>query len=314
MKILLLHKIIFISVIAALVTCGQDVRVQRNPDTLYPETDLKGWELDESNTGLRGDYSALTDLTDVGAIGYLGGPDGPFYVTMPVVLANKTIPYEMVIEARGVMINGCLIRPEYVGMGMPLVSAGSAEIRDSEIDGGLIPDENIVYSIACSGTGIIERCNIHHAASGISINNTTSRVSVAQGNYIHDLRWISPAHMDGITTRGSDGAGVIIRNNRSICGSASGSTGALFTQPYNGFIDRVCIKGNLLEGYGYNLYIDNHGAGYGSALFIVNNRMNPSGWGAFALDPAGSVRIAEFRENYIYDAGAEDGKGALISF
>ncbi|MBN2403120.1 MAG: hypothetical protein JXN64_12060 [Spirochaetes bacterium] len=278
---------------------------------LYAGTDLKGWELNETNTGLKGDYSKLTEFNV--SLGKLASSGGPLYLPAGIKISDKILRYQLFLDAGGITIERCLIRPVGVGKGMPLVTAGNAIIRDSEIDGSLIPDERIVYSIAYSGHGIIERCNIHHAATGIFINNTGSKISVAQGNFIHNLRWISPAHMDGITVRRSDGKGLIIRNNRSICDSVRGSTGALFIQPYQGFIDNVLIEGNLLEGYGYNLYLEYRGHRYGSNIRVINNRFNAYSGSARTVGVDGGPGWHEWSENYIYKKDASDGRGKAVT-
>jgi hypothetical protein len=275
---------------------------------------LMGWELDETNTGLGGDYFGLTDFDVDGADAALGTlPEwGTLTINAGITIEDRIIRNELDLTAGGITLRRCLIQPTAVGQGMPLVSAGDAVLEDCEIDGSLIADADIVYNIAYSGTGSIRRCDIHDAASGIYLNNDGAARSVAENNYVHDLRWVSPAHMDGITVRGSTGAGVSILNNRSECGSQDGCTGAFFSQPYNAAIDHMTIEGNLFEGYGYTLYVDNHGNGYGSDLRVVNNRMDPydGAWGPFAMDDG--VALAEFSENYLYDPAAEDAKGAPV--
>ena len=312
-----LQAILFILLAASAFNCTLDEsndRIKTELDPLYPETELKGWELDETNTGLKQDYSGLTDFDAAGAdasSGYL--PEwGTLTLYAGATVTDRIISNELNLEAGGITLRRCLIRPVSVGMGMPLIVAGNAVLQDCEIDGSLIPDANIVYSIAFSGTGIIERCDIHDAATGIFINNNSRKISVAQGNYIHDLRWISPAHMDGMTIRGSSGAGLIMRNNRSICGSSEGSTGALFIQPYSSYIDNVLIKGNLLEGYGYTLSLEDRGYGYGENMRAINNRFNPypGSWGPVAVD--GGPGWYEWTDNYRYDSSAEDGRGDKI--
>ncbi len=313
-KLFFLNIIIFSISILFIFFTGSGVNnlsTQYDVAILYAGTDLKGWELNETNTGLKGDYSKLTEFN--ASLGKLASSGGPLYLPAGIKISDKILRYQLFLDAGGIIIERCLIRPVGVGKGMPLITAGNAIIRDSEIDGSLIPDERIVYSIAYSGHGNIERCNIHHAATGIFINNKGSKISVAQGNYIHNLRWVSPAHMDGITVRRSDGKGLIIRNNRSICDSVKGSTGALFIQPYQGFIDNVVIEGNLLEGYGYNLYLEYRGHRYGSNIRVINNRFNayPRSAGPVAID--GGPGWQEWSENYFYNKDAEDGKGNSIS-
>lgn len=303
-----IYSVLFFLFIIFLTACSEN-----NGDNGV--INVRGWELNETNTGLKGDYSNLTDFDAEGDadLGYI-----PEWNTLTLydnaTIENRIISNEVACGANNI-IRHCLIRPASVGNGMPIINGTSLVIEDCEIDAGLLTNAS---HIGVSLTGSIKRCNIHGMSTGIYINNTDSIQSVCENNYIHDLVYTegSDAHMDGITVRASSGTGgILILNNRAITDNESHTTGAFFSQPYNGLIENMTVEGNLFEGCGYCLYIDNHGSGYGTNLYIINNRMNPysCAWGPLAVDPLGSVTITQFSENYIYDPDAEDGKGSPVS-
>ncbi|MBN2403127.1 MAG: hypothetical protein JXN64_12095 [Spirochaetes bacterium] len=278
-----------------------------------PQTGIKGWELNLTNTGLGGNYNNLTAINP-SSVGRLS--DGVLYVTISnVTIEDKLISNQINVEsASNVNFFRCLIKPCGVGSGMPAISDpnGALTLIDCEIDGSDISNSQVTYCIGYSGFGSIIRCNIHHVASGLKIGNKNSVQSVAEQNYIHDLRWISPAHMDGITIRQSNGSGgCLIKNNRAITGSAAGSTGACFIQAQT-YVNNVIVEGNLWEGYGTNLALEANSGGYGNNMIARNNRFN-------AYTSNGEVYVSggggwsEWTENYINDPSAVDNKGAVVN-
>lgn len=292
-----------------------------NNTTLYAIYDsggssgtLYGWLLTTNNIGLKGDYSALTELTNYTGIGYES--DGVLYVTQSgITITNKLIPYQCNIEsASNVVFDKCLIKPGGVGPGMPAISDpnGALTLQDCEIDGTDISDARIVYCIGYSGFGSVIRTNIHHVATGIKGGNKNSKQSVYENVYVHDLRWISPAHMDGITIRQSNGSGgCLIKNGRYIVASSEGVTGACFLQGQNA-INNITVEGNMLEGYGYCLALEANTGGY-SNVVASNNRMTPYSAGQYAYVTGGSGWDT-WSENYAYNgSNPPDYKGTSIS-
>jgi len=299
----------------------QDITNASDLNSLYPETALKGWQLNTNNTGLCNDYTGLVDI-DPSTVGRIEQLNNVLYITIPgVTITYKRINYPIVIEASGVTIEHCLIRPNAAGYGVPIVQAGNATIRDSEIDCSAIPLNQVGFSIAVAGENcIIERCNIHGASTGIGIHNSSpSRISVAQGNYIHDLRlYTNPntgetAHVDGLTIRRSNGLGVIVRNN-FIRVEPNQATGALFIQA-NSYINNVLVQGNLLQGYGNCLCLEQNTAGYGYNMFANNNRLDAwtvQGAGPWYAAVAGGPGWNEWTNNYAYDPNSNDCQGIVI--
>jgi hypothetical protein len=300
-----------ILILVSFMGCRWDFDVEYGSKfrSIPPLTNLKGWELDETNSGLRGNYTGLTTInpSEYGRI----DEGGQLLVNANAVIENKIIPYQCTLSAGNITIRNCLIQPTTVGNGVPFVTATMATIEDSEIDGSLMSDAVMGMSIAFAGSGTILRCNIHDASSGISINNSDASPSIAEGNYIHDLRYVSPAHMDGITTRVSAGGGTVIRNNRSVVDSTV-STGALFVQSTYGVIDNLLIEGNLLEGYSYNLSMGISTYSYGGNVGVVDNRFNPYPGGFGARSIQSGIVITEWSENYIYDSAADGCMGTPL--
>ena len=279
----------------------------------YVTGDTRGWQLDETNTGLRGDTANLTALDTAGSDSNLARLEewGTITVLANVTIENKIITKEMDTGADGITLRHCLIKPDTVGAGMPLVHGLNFTMEDCEIDGSLLEDS---AHTAVSTTGIIRRCNIHGMSTGIYLVNMGAATTVCENNYVHDLRYtaLHDPHMDGITIRQSTGTGgVVIADNRAICANQLHSTGAFFSQPSAGSIDNIRIEGNLFEGYGYSLSVNNQSTfKYGKNITVKNNRVNayPGGAG-FNIQ----VPVAEFSENYTYDSNAEDGRGTLAT-
>lgn len=311
-------KFILLLLLMTLIKCGDSsgsIDQIIDLDSLYPETALKGWELNSGNTGLCDDYTGL-DVIDPATVGSVDGVT--LYIRVPdITISHKQINYPIAVEASNVIIEHCLIKPTACGYGVPIVQVDNTTIRDSEVDCDGIPIEQAGFSITVSGVNcIIERCNIHGASSGISIQNTSaSAVSVAQGNYIHDLRLYTDtsgntAHIDGLTIRISSGKGVIVRNNYILV-EPDIATGPVFIQAWAGHINNVLVEGNLLQGYGYSLALEYNAYGYGNNMQAINNRIDA--WTSWYCYVSGGPGWHTWENNCKYNAGAEDCAGDLIA-
>jgi len=282
-------------------------------ETSKSSSTIMGWDLDKKNTGLRGNYSGLKKLDLNGADSGVGRMNGnTLFVNAGKTIENRIIPCPLNLEAGGITIRKCLIQPLEVGRGMPYIKCENSTLEDSEIDGSKMPGNVMGMSIAFAGSGKILRCDIHHASTGISINNASNTVSVAESNYIHDLVYVEPAHIDGITTRISSGAGTTIRNNRIVINSKI-ATGGIFIQTTFGRIDNLTIEGNLIEGYGYNLAMDKSRFDYGKNIKIKNNRFKPYQGGLGVVSIQAGINIADGSGNCLYEASSKDGKGKAVS-
>ena len=308
------------AILLAGLSCTLGGEIHGDLSSLYPENGLNGWHINETNTGLCGKYTGLAEL-DPSEAGYVAY--GTLFITINgATISHKEINYPVNIQAEGVTIEQCLIRPYSCGRGVPVVIADNAIIRDSEIDCENIPLEQVGFSIVVNGDNfIIERCNIHGGSSGISIGSTAdTMVSVAQGNYVHGLRlYTDPdtnetAHIDGLTIRRSDGLGVIIRNN-FILVQPDIATGPLFIQAWRGHINNVLVQGNLLQGHGFCLALEYNAYGYGNNMRAVNNRIDPwtdNGSGPWYAYVSGGQGWYIWDNNYSYNSGAVYNIGSAV--
>lgn len=199
-------------------------------------------------------------------------------------------------------------------------AVGDVVIRDSEIDGSALPAKDIAGSCAFLGVGTLERNLMHGMGSGICFFETGPKHSArATQNYVRGLRsWGDPSKPDGSHNeaatvrdfRDAPGRKVEFINNRLDC-SGGNETGALFLQPTWLPIHNVTIQGNLLEGGGWNLYLEStKNASYGK-VSATNNRFLPTGWGAVA-NPSGPG-FTSWQDNFLYDPLAEDGRGERVA-
>ena len=124
--------------------------------TLYPVTELNGWDLNETNTGLCGDYTGLTpiDTSDVGIV-----LRGVLYVNVPgITISYKEINYPILIGACNVTFDHCLIKPPVCGYGVPVVNMEAQVtgviIRDTEVDCNDIPIEDVGFSLIVNGDNL----------------------------------------------------------------------------------------------------------------------------------------------------------------
>jgi hypothetical protein len=271
-------------------------------------TKLKGWELNQTNTGLGQfglDYTMLDDYT-----GSYNPPSGTY-------IYRKHITTTLDLSAGNITIEQCSIRPEAVGVGMPLVENSNNNspvyIIDSDIDGTGIADPNVVaYSFGFGGCGMIERCRIFGMGSGLNMGGNVSLL--IEGNYIYGLRagnnlaMSSGSHNDGFTTRAYVGPGMIVRNNRIDCSSGH-DTGALFLQPTFGPLNNILVEGNLLEGLGGHLILEDKDYPYGTNISAVNNRFAPPGVGYM---DSGGPGWFHWLDNYMNDPSQPDNKGAWV--
>lgn len=301
--------------VCTLVSCAYDGEIHTELASLYPESSLKGWQLDENNTGLRGDYSKLTVL-DPYSVGTI--TNNTLYITSPnITISDKRIEYTIIVDAPGVTIRNCLIIPTAGGSaGVPFVQVDNATIIDTDVDCSLIDINAFGACITVSGQNcIIESCNISGGGTGISIQNTSdTMVSVAEGNYIHGLRSIAGvSHNDGLTIRISTGIGVIVRNNclRVDPADPAQATGPLFIQA-QGHIDNVLVEGNLLQGYGYATALDYNTGGYGYNMRAVNNRFDPWNGTNWSAAISGGPGWHIWEDNFLYNKKAVNYRGAVI--
>jgi hypothetical protein len=274
---------------------------------------VPGWELDETNTGLAGVGLRCDELEP-----YDGSPEPASGTT----IYRKRIEMALYLHAGDITIDQSCIRPTSatMGRGLPIVMnydrdtssplATSITIRDSDLDASQVDQADIGWSAAFAGSGVIERCQIWGAGSGIWLRGVAPVENRVEGNYVYGLRATPPdSHQDGLTIRDYAGPSTIVRNNR-IDSTSESETGPLFIQAGMGFIDNLRIEGNLLEGNNWKLQLEASDYGYGAHLAAVDNRFATSGFGAAIV--TGGSGWSTWQDNSMNDPSAPDNQGAPV--
>jgi hypothetical protein len=316
-----------ISIIVSLLICAIHLQSQ----TTEP---LKGWELNETNTGLAGvgiDKNTLPDCTL--PVNPWGSRIEP---AAGSVIHDVRINDPLDLSAGNITIERCWIAPAGINLytgdivtGWP--SSGKPNIiRDCDIDGTVVTgaDKNDKVCSCCAFSGnnlTVERCQIFGWGSGIApYGYDTVRI---EGNYIYGLISgnnggdpTNPSHNETFTIRDYRGPSAQILNNRFVCFAAA-STGEIFFKTGKSasgnpaetqYINNVFVEGNLMEGMGFNLILTwGDGLGYGANMRAVNNRFHPSGWGVGYVD--GGPGWAEWKDNYLNDSSKLNNKGNLLA-
>lgn len=307
----------FCVLIAILPGCKKD-------NNTPASSELMGWELDETNTGLAGvglDKNTLPLYSPpANQVQY-----GTWYVPAGSVITEKRIELGgIVLSAGNITFERCWFHPSSIGNGMPYMHndqalpAAQNIIRDCDIDGSGI-DKTVYTGLGTSsaistGNIIIENCNIHYFGSGIELKGNYA--VTLKGTFIHDLidteynpgEW---SHSDGFTIRSFSGTEAIIKNNR-INANNNHCTGAFFLQATwaDSFFDHILLEGNLLEGNGYNAIIEKKNGNYGTDIRAVNNRFTVEGFGVGYV--AEGPGWAEWKDNYMNDPSQQDNMGAVV--
>jgi hypothetical protein len=296
------------------------------PTTPPPTTSLKGWQLTASNTGI-----ARIGLTCASLPLY----SGPVKPAAGTTISGKRLEHGLDLSAGSIVIEKSCIRPTSVGRGMPVlsttdynrcnangcpVSPSLVTIRDSDIDGSLLGAESAALATGFLGIATLQRNYIHDFGSGIGLMNTGPQISATvAGNYVTKLRaWGDPAttgnHSDAFTVRDFDARAnpsrrLAVQDNRFDCSSGN-DTGAFFIQTFAGNIENMTAEGNLLEGNGYQLGLNqNYGNTYRN-LTAINNRFSGTGFGAAYVQ--GGEGWAQWQENYINNPSQPDNKGRAL--
>lgn len=244
-------------------------------------------------------------------------------------LTRVRFPTPLDLSAGGITIEQSCFQPVAVGRGLPVASTtepGSGRvtpsrvvIADSEFDGSLLGREDAAWSTAFIGVADLLGNDVHGFGSGLAIMGAGTRLdALVEGNHVHDLvAWGDPAttgnHSSALTVRDFSAEErpdrrLVVRANR--LDSSSGSdTGALFIQAWSGRVDNVLVTGNLLEGQGYQLGLEEAAFPY-SGIEVVGNRATGTGWGAAYV--TGGPGPARWSDNHLYDPRAPEGRGDTI--
>ncbi len=280
-----------------------------------------GWLVTAENVGLRSQGLSCSGLPVY---------TGPRDVVAGTTISGQRITHPLNVSAGSITIERSCMQPTVADPGLPLVAttnyntlrpaAGVVTIRDSEFDGSRLGGQAAAQATAFLGVANLLNNYVHGFGSGLALMDTGTRLDVlVEHNYVTGLvAWGDGAttgnHSDAFTIRDFDGRHraarrAIVRNNRFDCNSGN-DTGALFIQTFAGRIDNVTIEGNLLEGGGYQLGLNQANHPYG-AMRASNNRFTGTGYGpAYVQNGSG---WSEWVDNYRYDPAAPDGRGAPIN-
>ncbi len=289
------------------------------PASTTPAT--AGWTVSASTVGL-----APLGLSCATLPVYTGSSSVP----SGTVISGKLISGGLDLSAGGIIIENSCIQPTSAGRGMPVVATQNfntftitpsrVTIRNSEFDGSRLTTEDAAWATAFIGIADLTGNYIHGFGSGIGIMNSGSSLDATiERNYVTGLvAWGDPAttgnHSDAFTIRDFTNRTradrkLVVLNNRFNSNSGS-DTGALFIQTYSGSIDNVLIQGNLLEGNGYQLGLNQMNDSY-SNLRAENNRFSGTGYGASYVQ--NGPGWAQWDSNFIYSSSTADGKGRAVS-
>ena len=291
------------------------------PRTRTTAVALMGWELTPANVGL-----ARLGI-DGSSLPTYSGSKTPAQGT---TISNMKITDTPIYCKNGnITIERCLIKPashDVNGFGVICAKDTDDEnapngfviVRDCEIDGSLLADNQISNSCAIDGVFTAQRNYTHDTGSGMAIQawfNGPDQNALLESNYIVSNRNYLDSHSDGLTVRNYDVGSEFacnIRYNFVNCSSSS-STGALFFSVFSGKNMRnVTVTGNYALGNGYQCQLIQQDTSVYSNMRIINNRVSDTDFGSGYV--SGGVGWAEQSENYVYDAGQPDGKGAPVTF
>jgi hypothetical protein len=295
------------------------------PATSSPSTSLMGWQLNANNVGLApfglkcsslprytGSLTpaAGTHISGVRIVGHLDLRNGGIVVErsciQPVVGAQGSSGTESIVSNFVCGRDSC-----------PVISDRTIIIRDSEIDATAAPASQIASACAFRGVGTLQRNYMHGMGSGICFYGTGTRHdAIAEQNYVTDLRSYGSSHNEAATIRdlsrqqNPNRVARFTGNRLSIGGS--NVTAGLFIQPTSENIDTIRVDGNLIEGAGYNLFLNQPGSGgkYSDAR-ATNNRFVSTGWGPSAVQ--GGSGWVQWSNNYRYNAAASGARGTAVS-
>ncbi len=280
-----------------------------------------GWRLHPSNTGLAPWGLSCSDLP-----AYTGS-DHPAAGTR---LVRQRFTSPLVLAAGHIVIKKSCFQPTTAWQGLPIVNTTDNDtgrvtssrvvIEDSEFDGSRLTREQAAWSTAFQGIGSLYRNYVHGFGSGIALMDTGRRLSsVIEGNIVTQLvAWGDSSttgnHSDGFTVRDFDTSGrpdrtLLVHDNRFNCHSGN-CTGAFFIQTYAGRIDNVTLSGNLLEGEGYQLGLNEMGGNAYGNVRAINNRFSGTGWGPAYVQGGPGYQL--WRDNYLNVRGVPGHQGRTV--
>jgi hypothetical protein len=295
-----------------------DQPVPPDPNPTPEPSDLRGWELNETNTGLAGVGLTRADMQPY---------DGEWKPAAGTHIYRKLITLSSLNCMNGdITLEECCIAPtESSGSSSiiwgydpehPYDQRGPVTLINCDIDASAVTDPRIYKDCAFRGAANIRGCNMWGMGTGIALfNNGVMAEVLVERNYIHDLRGGmvngDQSHNESATTRMALGSDHIWRDNRLISRTGSDS-GSMFIQTIAGDINNLLIEGNELNSEGgYCMPLEAMNGHMYSNVRAVNNRFVRAVYGFAYVD--GGPGWTEWSENYQLDAGQPDYKGESVS-
>jgi hypothetical protein len=187
-------------------------------------------------------------------------------------LSGLYIPYTLDISASNVTIKHVrVVTSGHSSFGVSVRHTSNVTIENSTISGLNTGAGRVmvgVKDIYADSTGLqILGNNISMAATGVQLES-----GLVQGNYIHNLGYISGDHLNGVTSNGGATALLTIAHNTAFTNYQQTDAISLF-EDFGAQANRV-ITGNLLAGGGYAIYGgQNTGGPTATNIRITNNRI-----------------------------------------
>ena len=239
--------------------------VAQNPE----RAPLFGWQLTTSETGLAG---AGVDRNELAVF------TGRVRPGMTLSRVKIVSPLDLSLVAN-VTLDRVWLAPQ--GGRQALVLGSGTVVTDSDIDGSAMQSAERI--------GIYGNVPSRYTISRVSVTGTTvgawldgSGMGTMTDTYIHALVSNGGQHMDGFTRRAGTGPLTIARSRIEARGASV--TGAFFLQDtWGGTISGITVVDTLLDGMGYSLTLENHGAG--TSVGMQNVRVRATGWGPISASP-----------------------------
>ena len=303
-----------------------------NPATLTVNSGfgLKGWQLNETNTGIAASGLTEADLTvfdlngaDKGKGEWIVAEGYYLYLYGNQVIENKIITFTGYMGANlgGTVLRNCIIRPTGAQDGMAIVGMTGGTIENCIIDGSKLGIKNVAHTGISSRNSIIRGNLIHDVDNGFFSFNSAGK-TIIEGNYVYNILFQtgSDDHLAGCSIWEATGDGIDILNNRIVMNDPVGAlhtSGAFFSQSRVGNITNVRVEGNLLVSAAYVTRITGDAGTTYLPYSFINNRLQNiteygTGYGYYAGN-TGLVITPTWTDNYVYDPKAVDAKGSLIT-
>lgn len=281
--------------------------------------ELPGWQRSAANTGLASaglSCSKLPAYTGANPIPAGSVVSGVRFTSAPIDLSKGNIT-----------IDRSCFQPTSIGSVLPfatttgsvcggtgcVIALFQVTISNSEFDGSLLSAQSAATSACFAGIANLTSTYCHGASSGIVLTNTGNYLNATiSGNYVAGLAPGSLSNafaVQGFDATTNPNRALTVSNNRFDARSGNDNA-AFFVQPSGAKITNLTASGNLLEGNGYNLLLNQSTYPY-SNLSFTNNRFLPLGSGAARVN--GGDGWASWGQNYLNDPSKPNYQGAAVS-